>query len=413
MDQPCDHMNTDALPTFGQTSSEQAVHNESRNDQHHGYHNISDTATNDEIDNNVQAQVYDPRWDDHSVDEVETYHELQYEPQTQHEIYALSRESGQLQPSPFEGKSLPNIIVSLAQQVLPIVLNRLHRHDDCVHTREYVRANDHFEGLCAPLGNTSELNSSEAIVNTNLKTTGLEDEQYDTTFKTKQEYSIQHDLEIGDLTECLPESAALLISVFNNSTKNEDSTCWTTKLVQGLPSCLDEALESGNDESHRLNVPFHDMDQFEQEAEALLQSIRNDDTKSNVAHLDPSSDNQIPSSFDDDDSIGGDMIRLSHSIAYLQQDLNNLDMSYLDGIYQEDGIDRFDGEGSAWSRMKLWFSRGMILEQKLLNTFNVLDNDHDGANIDTATRNRYADNPVLIWSLAIMWAFILLCVTPR
>ena len=38
---------------------------------------------------------------------------------------------------------------------------------------------------------------------------------------------------------------------------------------------------------------------------------------------------------------------------------------------------------------------------------NLTEGDHDG----TATEDsggRYADNPVLVWSLALMWAFVVL-----
>jgi hypothetical protein len=129
-----------------------------------------------------------------------------------------------------------------------------------------------------------------------------------------------------------------------------------------------------------------------------LQSIQNEDGTTHPTIADDGM-----SSMDDDDSIGGDIVRLSRSIAFLQHDLDNVDLSHFDGFE-----DDFDGEGnnrSAWSRMKLWFSRGMIMEQKLLNTVNGMgDEGGEGINVGS----RYAENPVLIWSMAIMWAFLLL-----
>jgi hypothetical protein len=134
---------------------------------------------------------------------------------------------------------------------------------------------------------------------------------------------------------------------------------------------------------------------------------------------------------DDDDSIRGDMSLLETSIARLQRDLENVDLSHLelDDFYDDD--DAYDGDASGddtslLSRLKRWFSRGMIMEQKLLHTYlsnNLGNTDYydDGAtyaavatmaNDMGASRGRggggYTDNPVLAWSLALMWAFVVL-----
>jgi len=137
---------------------------------------------------------------------------------------------------------------------------------------------------------------------------------------------------------------------------------------------------------------------------------------------------------DDDDSIRGDMSLLVNSIARLQRDLENVDLSHLDlddihNFY--DGDDAYDGAASGddtclLSRLKRWFSRGMIMEQKLLHNYlssNLGNTDYydDGAtdaavatmaNDMGTSRGRggggYTDNPVLAWSLALMWAFVVL-----
>jgi hypothetical protein len=354
------------------------------------------------LNNYTNNHVYDSRWDGQCVDQIEEECELQYQQKIQHEIDDLNPEAQQ-QHFHFGGKALPNTIISLAQKLLPTVVQRLNHQDDLMYTREWVDDYDHdnLEGRCAPLGSGSA----------NLKTTGLDDNQLDAMMHKKQEYSIQQqrrisDLEMGDPSEYLPESAALLITALNNSTKKEPRKRGANISLTDIPSLLDEVF---NEDNTNGNEEVKTFDNFEQEAEALLQSIQNEETTNDVASPRNFDDDDNLPSFDDDDSIGGDMVRLSRSIAFLQRDLEHVDMSHLDQLYDDENeLDRFDGEGSAWSRMKLWFSRGMIMEQKLLNTINGMDGNNYGNGSDTATRNRYANNPVLIWSLAIMWAFVLL-----
>jgi hypothetical protein len=365
---------------------------------YYGSSNRTDTALNNYTNNHV----YDSRWDGQCVDQIEEECELQYQQKIQHEIDDLNPEAQQ-QHFHFGGKALPNTIISLAQKLLPTVVQRLNHQDDLMYTREWVDDYDHdnLEGRCAPLGSGSA----------NLKTTGLDDNQLDAMMHKKQEYSIQQqrrisDLEMGDPSEYLPESAALLITALNNSTKKEPRKRGANISLTDIPSLLDEVF---NEDNTNGNEEVKTFDNFEQEAEALLQSIQNEETTNDVASPRNFDDDDNLPSFDDDDSIGGDMVRLSRSIAFLQRDLEHVDMSHLDQLYDDENeLDRFDGEGSAWSRMKLWFSRGMIMEQKLLNTINGMDGNNYGNGSDTATRNRYANNPVLIWSLAIMWAFVLL-----
>jgi hypothetical protein len=368
-----------------------------RTNQHiyNSYYGQNNATTN--------PQMHDSQYDGQYVDQIEEHRELQYQQQIQHEIRALNLETDRMRSSNFGGRAFPTMVVSLAHKLLPTVVQRL-THQDVLRNGYVDTTNDEFEGLCAPLGNSEsaapEAAAAAAAVYANLKTTGIEDERTSEQNIIRQERRVS-DLEMGDSSEYLPESAALLINALNNSVKKEKRR-GSNGSFTNLPSLLDEVLKDDTDADGTT------FDNFEKEAEALLQSIQSEDTKPTAAAAaaSPSSntDDALPS-FDDDDSICGDMVRLSQSIAFLQQDLENVDVSHFDQLYG-DGMDALDGEGSAWSRMKLWFSRGMIMEQKLLNTMNGMDGGNHEDN--TSTTSRYSDNPVLIWSLAIMWAFILL-----
>ena len=50
------------------------------------------------------------------------------------------------------------------------------------------------------------------------------------------------------------------------------------------------------------------------------------------------------------------------------------------------------------------------MEQKLLNSVNEVNYDEYSSGVNTTAETRYRDNPVLVWSIAIMWAFILLII---
>ena len=357
---------------------------------------MSNKTTNTQSINN--NEVCDSESDRQYVDEIEEQCGLR---QLQQEVSIGEQQ--------FEGKALPTLIISLAQKLMPLAVQRLNRHDDLRREQVWDNTNDDFTGMCAPLGNCSEVVSPTSTeitnANNNLKTTGLEDELRYNSMQQHQTYPIHHqsDLEMGDPTEYLPESAALLISALNHGS-HEKPRKHNSDGSNHLPPLLDGVLndESETDGEHRS------FDNFEQEAEALLRYIR-DETKKEVTSPHACNNSDVAPSLDDgdDDSIGGDMVRLTNAIAYLQQDLQNVDMSHLDDLY-DDQFNGFGGEGTAWwSRMKLWFSRGMIMEQKLLHSVGMGNDDH-ASGVDTTTRDRYVDNPVLIWSLAIMWAFVLL-----
>lgn len=288
------------------------------------------------------------------------------------------------------------------------------------------------------------------------------------------------DVEIGEMDQedpmkYLPRSAALLVNALQSSVKKPkkrtangngavadvvNTMSKTNYSLENLPSLMDDVVmtlfKSNSDMSAQefYNTPTKrrvrssekmlDMVSKEREADQLLESIRKDDLdgsgrmrriggslsrrgsqNSEEADAIAASDSAVAiggaSTFDDDDgSIGGDMARLSHSIAHLQRDLENVDFSCLDDIYDDGSVgtalDGRDGENGMLARFKLWFSRGMIMEQKLLHTYVNPNNNNDGGsdgNTDTTTdaaasSGRYVDNPVLVWSLALMWAFVVL-----
>ena len=47
------------------------------------------------------------------------------------------------------------------------------------------------------------------------------------------------------------------------------------------------------------------------------------------------------------------------------------------------------------------------MEQKLLNSYGMSGNDGETSG-EAPNTTRYSDNPVLVWSLALMWAFVLI-----
>jgi hypothetical protein len=353
------------------------------------------------------------------MENLEEHRELQNQQEIHHELHSVNREPDELSSHSLKAKHLPNLIISLAQKLLPTVVERLRHHDD------WADHNDDFEGHCVPLGNSSTQDVRAPNENSNLKTTGLEDDKLHTSIQDKEGYPIEHqrnisDLEMGDPSEYLPESAALLISALQNSAKKElrkvDGKS-SSSSREDLSTFMEEVVKETDAYPREGFTTSSNMENFEQEAEALLESIRGDAPKIDGSSTNTSSNLNIrhaTPSFDDDDSIGGDMVRLSRSIAFLQHDLANVDFTHFD--QDDDGFGgvcdhkTFEGDGTAWSRMKMWFSRGMIMEQKLLNSYTRIGDDSYGSSMGTTTSNSYADNPVLIWSLAIMWAFVLLVI---
>merc|ERR1712194_524870 len=102
----------------------------------------------------------------------------------------------------------------------------------------------------------------------------------------------------------------------------------------------------------------------------------------------------------------GDVARLRMSVASIRRDLLRVDISHLED-FGGGGADGYAGEDGPVARFKLWVSRGLIMEQKLLHTYISPDGTHNGED-GTITSRRYVDNPVLLLSLALMWSFVVL-----
>mmetsp|Transcript_20754 Transcript_20754/g.39275 ORF Transcript_20754/g.39275 Transcript_20754/m.39275 type:complete len:539 (-) Transcript_20754:214-1830(-) len=366
--------------------------------------------------------------------------------------------------SSIKDKILPNVFL-LAQKLLPTVMKRLGQHDasnnsfrieeDCDDNDD-----DDFPGRCSPLGNPvkSPPTFSEAkrrlnspfYGNNNLKTTGLEpsdlvDERDEEGHRLaldvveegagylmgeRQRSTSVDDDECDDssMTEYLPRSAALLVSALQSSARQ------VKRYPEGSPS-----LPSSKSVEDFFKSPRTDKRTLEMEsrADALLESIRKTPDSASRRLFEGSSQDGKSASrsfnavavsgnatataafFDDDDdsvagSIGGDMARLTRSIANIQRDLENVDFSHLDDVYNDgfggvSSLEEYDGDSGLVARIKLWLSRGTIMEQKLLNTYvNPMENENDNNEEGAARSGSYADNPVLVWSLALMWGFVVL-----
>ena len=254
-----------------------------------------------------------------------------------------------------------------------------------------------------------------------------------------------------DAMQYLPESAALLVTALQGTakkkkkpktSKSEGDESPNNLLLSGsgsfdnLPSLIEEAASKINERGLTLTAEDFfstptkntlEMDMKEMEADMLLESIRKDELNRSTKKASVKKKKRSPgvsrrssqASFDEDDDEGsmvGDMARLSQSTFNLARDLENIDFSQLEGYFPDDGgsMDQYDGENGLLGRLKIWFARGMIMEQKLLNTYiNPIDNNGEN-NDGTATAStgptaaRYSENPVLVWSLAIMWSFVVL-----
>mmetsp|Transcript_3195 Transcript_3195/g.6804 ORF Transcript_3195/g.6804 Transcript_3195/m.6804 type:complete len:611 (+) Transcript_3195:253-2085(+) len=354
------------------------------------------------------------------------------------------------------------------------------------HFRERCEEEDDFLGKCAPLGNSADSTSLDPKGSGNPKTTGMDERDHlPPTHRGASNPSsppLAHhrrisDLEMGDPMEYLPQSAALLVSALESSAKKKRRGGETSSVKDGndndgdndddgadgergddegsfalgeLPPLVDErdngsmGSRTGSfDHGHRRRKLSHsDMERLDREAEALMDSIRRGDwggDGSNPSGPLASAARNLAmeggigvgaitgatadaASFDDDDSIRGDMIRLNQSIECLQRDLQNVDLSFFDEIYDDGfgGLISGGGGENDWdgntahgmlARLKMWFSRGAIMEQKLLHTFTSTSHHHHGGDGSSGTTTRtsgYADNPVLIWSMALMWAFVIL-----
>eukprot|EP00584_Thalassiosira_punctigera_P002126 CAMPEP_0172531428 /NCGR_PEP_ID=MMETSP1067-20121228/4846_1 /TAXON_ID=265564 ORGANISM="Thalassiosira punctigera, Strain Tpunct2005C2" /NCGR_SAMPLE_ID=MMETSP1067 /ASSEMBLY_ACC=CAM_ASM_000444 /LENGTH=534 /DNA_ID=CAMNT_0013315807 /DNA_START=65 /DNA_END=1669 /DNA_ORIENTATION=+ len=363
--------------------------------------------------------------------------------------------------SSIQGKILPNVF-SLAQQLLPTVVKRLTRQEPLLRIEDY---EDDFPGRCSPLGSPvkSTLPSTpvkQALISPfygNFKTAGLEESDCEDDEEGGAALGVAgasvQSVDEGDdpMTEYLPRSAALLVSALQSSTRN------VAKYDAGTLASSESLEDFFNSPRVRTRtMPFspqtrtRTMD-MESRADALLESIRKDDlnlSKKRRGESDVTQDVSVSGSssqglqdalplpnapsqsasavaapddarafFDDDDSvagsISGDMAQLTKSIESIQRDLENVDFSHLEDVYDDGfggvgGLEAYDGEGGLLTRLKLWFSRGMIMEQKLLNTYVNWEGNANDGNDEVTQMGGYTDNPVLVGSLALMWAFVVL-----
>ncbi|KAL3783836.1 hypothetical protein HJC23_005329 [Cyclotella cryptica] len=422
LEQPPSNEDSNIASSPNTTNTPMGTYNRTSSGMPQGYHlyyGAGNTADSNQRDYKLN-KVNHSQLERHSVDTIDEHRRIRTQKQSHQEIYSPDSELENLSSPSYQKKPLPNMIISLAQRLLPTVVQRLCHHDEHRNMLDWADHNDDFEGHCAPLGTRFTEDVDAPNTNSNLKTTGLEDDELNPSIYAKEGYPVQYqrkmsDLEMGDPSDYLPQSAALLITTLQNSAKKERRKVDESSSREDLSSFIEETAKETDPYPREGFSTMSNMENFEREAEALLDSICGDELKRKESSSMATDDADIryaTPSFDDDDSIGGDMVRLSRSIAFLQHDLENVDLSHFDQY--DDGfggvcdLDNFEGEGTAWSRMKMWFSRGMIMEQKLLNSYTRMGNDNYGSSMGATASNSYADNPVLIWSLAIMWAFVLL-----
>mmetsp|Transcript_14306 Transcript_14306/g.30561 ORF Transcript_14306/g.30561 Transcript_14306/m.30561 type:complete len:525 (+) Transcript_14306:52-1626(+) len=366
--------------------------------------------------------------------------------------------------SSIKDKILPNVFL-LAQKLLPTVMKRLGQHDASNNSFRIEEncddKDDDFPGICSQLGtpvikSPPTFSEAKRTLNSpfygdnNLKTTGLEpsdlvdehdeegvslaldaaEEGAGYPMGQRQRSTSVDDDECDDssMTEYLPRSAALLVSALQSSARQ------VKRYPEGSLSSPSSKSVEDFFKSPRTDKKTMEM---ESRADALLESIRKTPDSASRRLFESSSQDGNSASrssnavavsgnaaataafFDDDDdsvagSIGGDMARLTRSIANIQRDLENVDFSHLDDVYNDGfggvgGLQEYDGESGLVARIKLWLSRGAIMEQKLLNTYvNPMENENDDNEEGAARSGSYADNPVLVWSLALMWGFVVL-----
>lgn len=396
---------------------------------------------------NPPQTMYDPGYDQQHAERAEEDFDQSYGrrlEQSEDQLLGGEVAAAQLMPSSTKELILPNLF-SLAQKLLPTVMKRLGQREPML-IEEY---EDDFAGHCSPLGTpvnkTATFSSSEGdktihspYHSDNLKTTGLEESDLvdeEGAAWDAAEAGGKGSADIGGIdreaTKYLPRSAALLVSALQNSARDVRKY----PLSDSLASCesLDNFYKSAlSPQSEKQTL------EMESQADALLESIRQDrlggsrsgekggeesgavrgSTPSRVtegpwgegAVAVPNNSAAFFGECDDESlagSIGGDMDRLNQSIANIQRDLENVDFSHLDDVYDDGSTGA--GDGGLAARIRLWLSRGTIMEQKLLNTYiqpmGGASGDGEGGGINVGG---YTDNPVLVWSLALMWSFVVL-----
>ena len=266
----------------------------------------------------------------------------------------------------------------------------------------------------------------------NLKTTGLDDcwktapidyevptRQYDDRNKSSLDVAASSSSsEIAQATAAagqdyyLPQSAAILLNTLqnisnlnnngsnNSGTNNGSSSDSSTRGMEELLVMLKSSVLSSSG-SGVLDVGGEMFDHDEEDG----------DDDDGCASKPAINNNKFYNDDDDDDdySLNGDMARLSKSIASLQRDLDNIDLSQFDDMYGDDDVGREgggssggnteqdllldalhddigDGRGRGVAISKKWkrwirnwlLSRGLINDDKVINSLLGDDGgDHD------------------------------------
>jgi len=267
----------------------------------------------------------------------------------------------------------------------------------------------------------------------NLKTSGLEESDYGVDLEGGG-HSTE---ETEEMAKYLPRSAALLVSSLQSIQKTRKGASITTS--ESVEDFFSQRSDSW------------DLEGCEKEAEALLESIcqvdvgglregvvretvPNNDTEWNAMRehvprrssesersavvdmgfetntrlgIGVNTTDVVVAGDDDEGSIGGDLARLTASVASIRRDLQNIEFSQFEEFGGGCITDDYEGGNSLLARFKLWMSRGLIMEQKLVHTY-VTQDGVNSSDDGTRTSLRYGDNPVLLWSLALMWSFVVL-----
>lgn len=343
-------------------------------------------------------------------------------------------------------KVLPRArVVSLAQQLLPNEIQRLDSHQaDNNNKNKSIDFEEDEKGVCSPLGTPQKqvFPGSPTMATPqkhkpykDYKSTGEEESDYrdtkllDTSDVLERGESFLLDEGEDTAMQYLPKSAALLVSALqqgNNSCcskkKEKSSTNTTFNNLHSL--MMNEEVARRSDDGSPTPIrrtSTLEMESNERVADALLNSILHNQLSSVVCssshRASGAANGAYENNYDDEEddaSISMDVARLSQSIAHLQHDLENIDTTQFHGMFDndDDGFEH-DENNSILDRIKLWFSRGMIMEQKLLQAYVNIDDDggRDDNTIERIDYGRYMiDNQVLVWSVALMWSFVVLII---
>lgn len=291
-------------------------------------------------------------------------------------------------PSFSKGKVLP-LVASLARRLLPAVSRRLAM-------------------IGGVDGGPVKDNSCEG----NFKTTGLESCAEDNVSNaeegdfdpecgggyrhesTMKRPPLEIDLGGADPMVHLPHSAAMLVSALESTVGDEASLSLSASSSYADLNLLEMEAEAllNSMLSPRGGVGDSSGDGKEGGVTASLDSINNRTTASpsfNYYDDDNSTDN----------SINDDLQRLNQSIDRLQRDMRGIERRESLIIDREVRTRRNFSTSSVFGQ---WVSRGSVVEQKLVNSFTAGEIDE--------RRRSITDNPTLLWSVALLWSFVILLV---